>query len=160
MKTLKRIFAATLFVLVAGLVTVNLAQTDAMAKTPVASLNLSSSGLALRGYDPVAYFTAGKPVKGSSKITAKHAGGTYHFSSEANKKSFLASPAKYLPQYGGFCAYGTAAGYKVDGDPKVWNVVDGKLYLNINKSVDRAWDRKQSFYIKKADKSWTKIRNK
>ena len=103
MKTLKRLFAATLFVLVAGLVSVNLPQTDAMAKTPVASLNLSSSGLALRGYDPVAYFTAGKPVKGSSKITAKHAGGTYHFSSEANK---------------------------------------------------------QSFYIRKADKSWTKIRNK
>ena len=91
MKTLKRLFSATLFVLVAGLAAANLPQADAMAETPVASLNLSSSGLALRGYDPVAYFTAGKPVKGSDKITAKHAGGTYYFSSEGNKENFLAS---------------------------------------------------------------------
>lgn len=130
-----------------------------MAKTPVPSLNLSSSGLALRGYDPVAYFTQGKPVKGSSKITALHGGGKYHFSSEAHRTAFLANPSKYLPKYGGFCAYGTAANYKVDGDPEVWNIVDGKLYLNINRSVNRSWKRRTPHYIKQADAVWPKIKN-
>ena len=132
----------------------------AFAKTPVASLNLSSAGLALRGYDPVAYFQAGKPVKGSKDISLIHSGGTYYFSSDANRASFQSNPGKYLPQYGGFCSYGAASNYKVDGDPKVWNIVDGKLYLNINKSVDRSWDRRQGFYIKKANKNWTKIKDR
>ena len=137
-----------------------LASNVAHAKTPVPSLNLASSGLALRGYDPVAYFTAGKPVKGSKQHSLTHGGGTYYFSSAANKSAFEGNPGKYLPEYGGFCSYGAASNYKVDGDPKVWNIVDGKLYLNINKSIDKAWNRKQSFYIKQADKKWTKIKDR
>jgi YHS domain-containing protein len=133
---------------------------SALAKTPVASLNLSQSGLALRGYDPVAYFKAGKPVKGSKDIAVLHGGGTYYFSSQENKAAFQDNPKKYLPEYGGFCSYGAASNYKVDGDPKVWNIVDGKLYLNINKSIDRSWDRKRSFYIKKANKNWLKIKDR
>ena len=150
----------TAFLVAAFLAAAPLGDQSAMAKTPVPSLNLSQSGLALRGYDPVAYFTAGKPVKGSTDITLRHGGGTYHFSTEQNRNAFQSNPAKYLPQYGGFCSYGAAANYKVDGDPKVWNIVDGKLYLNINKSIDRSWDRRRGFYIKKANSNWPKIKDR
>jgi YHS domain-containing protein len=152
--------ALTVPLVAAVLLLAPMAAQPVLAKTPVASLNLSQSGLALRGYDPVAYFKVGKPVKGSKDIAVLHGGGTYYFLSEDNKAAFQSNPAKYLPEYGGFCSYGAAANYKVDGDPKVWNIVNGKLYLNINKSIDRAWDRKQSFYIKKADKNWPKIKDR
>ena len=143
----------------AALFTVTTLALSALANAGV-DTETDKNGVILAGYDAVAYFTQNAAVEGSSEFTAVHNDAIYRFSSAKNRDLFTANPSKYEPQYGGFCAYGTAAGYKVDGDPKVWNVVDGKLYLNINKSVDRAWDRKQSFYIKKADKSWTKIRNK
>ncbi|MEP1208910.1 MAG: YHS domain-containing (seleno)protein [Rhizobiaceae bacterium] len=158
MKTVKKHLTSILFVLIAGLMLAVMPQTSSQAKSPVADLNLSSSGLALRGYDPVSYFKAGKPVKGSKTISALHRGGTYRFASQENKDTFLANPGKYLPQYGGFCSYGAAASYKVDGDPNVWNIVGGKLYLNINRSVDRSWDRRRDHYIRKANKIWPKIR--
>jgi len=129
------------------------------AKSPVPSLNLSQSGLALRGYDPVAYFNAGKPVKGKSSISVSNAGATYRFSSQANKDLFLQNPTKYLPAYGGYCAYGTAVGAKVDGDPKVWSVVNGRLYLNINRSVDRTWKKAKGTYIRQANKAWPGLKN-
>ncbi len=160
MKIVKQCIAATFIILAASLLVVALPQSPVLAKSPVAELNLSSAGLALRGYDPVAYFKSGKPKIGKKAITAIHGGGTYRFSSEANREAFLAEPAKYLPQYGGFCAYGTAANYKVDGDPNVWKIVDNKLYLNINKSVGRSWESRQDHYIRKADKVWPKIRSK
>ncbi|MGI9364680.1 MAG: YHS domain-containing (seleno)protein [Rhizobiaceae bacterium] len=130
------------------------------AASPVPSLNLSKSGLALRGYDPVAYFNAGKPVKGDASITVKNGGAEYRFSSQENKALFVADPKKYLPEFGGFCAYGAAVNYKVDGDPKVWNIVDGKLYLNINRSVDKTWRGDKQTYISKANKNWTKLKNR
>lgn len=160
MKTLKQRLFATLFLLAASLMAATLPHSASMAQSPVAELNLSSAGLALRGYDPVAYFKVGKPVKGSKEIKTLHGGGEYRFSSQANKDTFLANPAKFLPQYGGFCAYGTASSYKVDGDPKVWKIVADKLYLNINRSVGRTWEGRQDHYIKKADKVWPKIRTK
>src|SRR5262245_10934456 len=89
-------------------------------------VNATVTGLALRGYDPVSYFTDNKPVMGDFTITAEHDGATYRFSSEAHKAMFEKDPAKYLPQYGGFCAFGTAQGYKVDGDPNVWKIVDNR----------------------------------
>ena len=131
-----------------------------VAASPVPSLNLSKSGLTLRGYDPVADFKAGKPVKGDASITVKNAGAEYRFSSQENKALFVANPAKYLPEYGGFCAYGAAVNYKVDGDPKVWNIVDGKLYLNINRSVDKTWSSDKKSYIKKANRNWTKLKDR
>ncbi len=158
MKTLIRRFIPTLALCVACLIFVALPQSSSLAKSPVAELNLSNSGLALRGYDPVSYFNSNKPIKGNKGFSALHGGGRYYFTSQENKDSFLANPAKYLPAYGGFCSYGAASSYKVDGDPNVWNIVDGKLYLNINKSIDRAWARKRDFYIRKADKIWPGIR--
>src|SRR5271168_3572377 len=111
--------AAAVALLTAAAVT-----TPAIAAGP--ELNATITGLALRGYDPVAYFTDGKPVPGDFTITARHEGATYRFASEDHKALFEKDPAKYLPQYGGFCAFGTAQGYKVDGDPNVWAIVEGK----------------------------------
>lgn len=134
--------------------------TFALAKSPIPSLNLSNAGLALRGYDPVAYFNVGKPVRGKRTIATKNGGARYQFSSEENKQEFLLNPGKYLPEYGGYCAYGTAVNNKVDGDPKVWRIVDGKLYLNINRSVERTWKRDTKGYIRKANKNWPRLRNR
>ncbi len=121
-------------------------------------LNLSRSGLALRGVDPISYFTVGAPQKGEKGISLNHKGGTYRFTSAANKKLFEANPEKYLPAFGGYCAYGTAVNTKVDGDPYVWHIVNDQLYLNITRSVDRVWRRNAPQYIKDANRNWTKIK--
>ncbi len=132
----------------------------AFAKSPIPSLNLSNAGLALRGYDPVAYFEVGKPVRGKRDISVSNGGARYLFSSTANKEQFLLDPDKYLPEYGGYCAYGTAVNNKVDGDPKVWRIVGGKLYLNINRSVERTWRKDPKGYIRKANRNWPRLRDR
>ena len=88
--------------------------------------NLDSSGLALKGYDPVAYFTEKKPLKGKVEFTAQHEGATYRFASAANRDAFAAAPQQYAPQYGGYCAFGVAGGYKAPIEPDAWTVADGK----------------------------------
>lgn len=123
-------------------------------------VNATVTGLALRGYDPVAYFTDGKPVMGDFTITAEHNGVTYRFASEKHKALFVKSPTKYLPQYGGFCAFGTAQGYKVDGDPNVWKIVDDKLYLNLAPPVAERWLADVLGHIKSADGNWPGIKDK
>jgi YHS domain-containing protein len=123
-------------------------------------INATITGLALRGYDPVAYFTDGKPVLGDFSITAQYEGATYRFASEAHKALFMKEPAKYIPQFGGFCAYGAAAGYKVDGDPTLWKIVDNKLYLNIAPPVAARWKQDIPGYIKAANEKWATIKDK
>ena len=122
--------------------------------------NLDSSGLALQGYDPVAYFTEQKPLRGKPDFTAQHEGATYRFASAANRDAFAAAPAKYAPQYGGYCAFGAASGYKAPIQPDAWTVVDGKLYLNYNQSVRRQWSSDIPGFIRKADANWPSIRSK
>ena len=124
----------------------------------VPELNLSRSGLALRGVDVVSYFVAGEPQKGREEFSVSHAGGTYWFTSQVNKDLFLSNPDKYLPAYGGYCSYGTAVNAKVDGDPYIWHIIDGRLYLNITRSVDRVWRRDIPGYINQADRNWPKIK--
>jgi YHS domain-containing protein len=123
-------------------------------------VNATITGLALRGYDPVAYFTDGKPVIGDYTITAQHDGATYRFASEDHKALFLKDPAKYLPEYGGFCAFGTAKGVKVDGDPTVWKIVDNKLYLNLAPAVATRWDQDIPGNIKTANEKWQVVKDK
>ncbi|MBV9135521.1 MAG: tat pathway signal sequence domain protein [Hyphomicrobiales bacterium] len=123
-------------------------------------INATITGLALRGYDPVAYFTDGKPVLGDFSITAQYEGATYRFASEEHKALFVKEPTKYLPQFGGFCAYGAAAGYKVDGDPNLWKIVDNKLYLNIAPPVAARWNQDVTGYIKTANEKWSAIKDK
>lgn len=118
----------------------------------------ASGGLGIKGYDPVAYFSGGAK-KGSSSISAKHDGVTYRFSSEANKAKFQSNPAKYLPAYGGYCAWGLSQGYKAPIDPQAFTVHGGKLYLNYSKSVRANWNKDRSGHIKTANMNWPKIKN-
>lgn len=114
-------------------------------------------GVAIRGYDPVAYFTQGAAVKGLPALAADYKGSTFHFSSPANRDAFKADAARYAPQYGGFCAFGTAGGYKAAIEPAAFTVVDGKLYLNYNRDVQRQWSRDIAGYVKSADRKWPEV---
>ena len=114
-------------------------------------------GVAIRGYDPVAYFTERKPLKGTSAYTAQHGGSVFHFASQGNRDAFVAAPARYAPQYNGFCAFGVAGGYKASIDPAAFTVVDGKLYLNYDQSIQRRWRGDIPGYVVKADKNWPTV---
>ena len=114
-------------------------------------------GAAIRGYDPVAYFTDGKPVKGSPEHQATYKGSTFHFRSKANRDAFAADPAKYAPQYGGFCAFGTAGGYKAATQPAAFTIVGDKLYLNYNADVQKKWSSDIPGYVRSADGKWPDV---
>ncbi|WP_375227334.1 YHS domain-containing (seleno)protein [Roseobacter sp. S98] len=136
------------------------AVTLAVATTALAAgpeLNASSTGLALQGYDPVAYFTQGEATKGSYKITTIHNDATYWFSSEEHKATFEANPDAYVPEYGGYCAFGAAMGFKFDGDPHHWKIVDGELYLNLSKDIQERWSTDIPGFIQQADNNWETI---
>ena len=115
------------------------------------------NGVALRGYDPVAYFADGQPVRGAAAYKAEYRGSTFHFASQANRDAFVADAAKYAPQYGGFCAYGAASGYKAAIDPAAFSVVDGKLYLNYDRTVQKEWKKDVPGFIAKANKNWPTV---
>ena len=119
------------------------------------------NGLAIKGYDPVAYFTTGKAVKGSKDQAVYSEGATYYFSSTANKELFKANPSKYLPEYGGWCAYAMGAkGEKVSIDPETFKIVGGKLYLFYNRfftNTLKDWNKDETNLKKNADANWTKI---
>jgi YHS domain-containing protein len=123
--------------------------------------NLSGSGLAIKGYDPVAYFTAGKAVKGDKNLAVFYEGITYYFSSTANKEAFKASPGKYEPAYGGWCAYAMGnTGEKVEIDPGTFKIVGGKLYLFYNKWLNNTlkdWNKAEASLKAAADANWKKF---
>ncbi|MGD1879131.1 MAG: YHS domain-containing (seleno)protein [Kiloniellaceae bacterium] len=116
-------------------------------------------GYAVHGYDVVAYFTEGKPVPGNDRFTATFDGATYRFASAEHRDVFVASPARYAPQFGGFCAFGTAMGRKFDGDPTAWAIVDDKLYLNLNRDVQVKWRENVPGFLKGANNNWPIIRS-
>jgi YHS domain-containing protein len=117
-------------------------------------------GKAIRGYDPVAYFTEQKPVAGNSSFVYKYQGADWYFATADNRDAFRANPEKYLPQYGGYCAYGTSRGYKAPTEADAWTIENGKLYLNYNQKVRTTWDQDRPGYIKKADANWKEIKDK
>lgn len=112
---------------------------------------------AIRGYDPVAYFTIGKPTRGSDQFTASWQGATYKFVSADNLELFKAEPAAYAPQYGGYCGYAVAKGATAGTVPEAWTIVDGKLYLNYSLSVRKRWQKDVSGHIKAADRNWPAV---
>lgn len=124
------------------------------------SINVDKAGIAIRGYDPVAYFTVGKPTMGEAKFSAKHDGATYHFATASNRDAFQKEPGKYAPQFGGFCAMGTVMERKFDGDPNFWKIVDGKLYLNVAEPVHNRWVTDIPGHIRQANQNWPKIKDK
>lgn len=113
---------------------------------------------ALSGFDAVSYFSQKEPVRGSGMHAYRHKGQDYLFANPENLAEFKKNPDKFLPQFGGYCAFGAAMGKKFHADPTVYSVVNGKLYLNLNKDVQMKWTEKQAQMIKDADKSWKEIR--
>ena len=114
-------------------------------------------GVAIKGYDPVAFFTEKQPVKGSPAYTAAYKGSVFHFVSPAHRDAFTTHPAKYAPQYHGFCAFGTAQGYKAATDPAAFTVVNNKLYFNYNKEVQKQWRANIPGLVAKANKHWPAV---
>ena len=123
-------------------------------------LNTDGDGLALRGFDAVAYFAVDNAVKGNAKYEYVWNGAKWLFSSEENMKMFQANPEAYAPQFGGYCSYAVSEGYTADGDPEAWKVVDGKLYLNYNKNVRQKWEQNQSERIEKGSANWKEFKKK
>ena len=117
-------------------------------------INTGSDGVAIEGYDPVAYFTRGEPVEGSDAFTATHDGATWRFSSADNRDAFLSDPERYAPQYGGFCAYAVAQGAIAPIDPRAFTVLDDRLYLNYSDQVRARWRNDADAYISKANENW------
>ena len=118
------------------------------------------SSLATGGYDPVSYFKAGVPRRGDARFTMTYKGATWRFASQANLDAFRSNPAAYAPQYGGYCAWAVSQGYTASGDPLVWNIVGGKLYLNYNKDVQANWSKDIPGHIVRADKNWPGVLSK
>ena len=133
-----------------------LAAPAANAEPPVYTGSFSDT--ALQGYDPVAYFEQGEAVKGSDDFTTEYIGATFKFASAADRDAFIADPAAYAPQYGGYCAWAMADGRYAKGDARYWRIVDGKLYLNYNAGIQKKWEKDVPGFISKADTHWTELR--
>jgi YHS domain-containing protein len=125
------------------------------------AVNVDAKGVALHGYDPVAYFTVGAPTVGQAKFSAKHNGMIFHFASAANRQQFEADPEKYIPQFGGFCTMGVSLEKKFDGDPHSWLIADdGKLYLNVNQDVHKKYLENVKGNNEAAYGNWPELKNK
>lgn len=114
----------------------------------------AENGIAIRGADPVAYFTEGAPVIGKAEFEYTWNNATWRFASAENRDEFASNPEQYAPQYGGFCAWAVSQGYTAPVDPEAWKIVDSKLYLNYSKGVQRRWERDISGNIAKANANW------
>ena len=121
-------------------------------------VNANGNDLAIKGYDTVSYFTKGKPTKGSDKFTAAYNGAIYQFSTADNRDLFQSEPSKYAPQYGGFCAFGVTMNKKFDTDPTAWHIRGDKLYLNLNKDVQKKWVTDIPGFIETAQINWVDIK--
>lgn len=132
-----------------------------LASTPLLAAEppvYSAGGqIAINGYDPVGYFTQGASVKGDAAFTSEHDGAIWQFASGENKAMFDADPAKYAPQYGGYCAWAVSKGYTASTDPDAWTVVDDKLYLNFSKAVRARWSIGRAGNIDRADANWPSV---
>lgn len=117
-------------------------------------LNLDRKGVAVQGYDVVAFFTDGKPVKGSASFTTARRGAIYQFASAEHKAAFDANPAKYEPQFGGYCAYGVSRGKLVEIDVDAFQIVDGRLLLQYSKGVRNDFNKDAAGNLKKAESNW------
>ena len=128
--------------------------------TPVFGQDVTHSTPGLSGYDPVSYFTNGAPERGSGYHVADYEGVTYAFASAEHKDMFEANPSKYAPAYGGWCAYGVAVGKKFVADPTVWKIVNGTLYVNLDRGIQSKWNKDIPGHIKTGDANWKEIKDK
>jgi YHS domain-containing protein len=149
----RSVLAATL-----ATATVMLATPASAAKDPIYTGRFSD--LALGGYDPVAYFTLGRPTEGSRRFASSWNGATWRFVSAEHKALFDADPTRYAPQYGGYCAYAVSEGYTASADPTAWRIVDGKLYVNYSHDVQKQWEQDIPGRITRADGHWPAVLEK
>jgi len=118
-------------------------------------VNVDKTGVAIQGYDPVAFFTDNKPVKGDQKFLAKHDGAIYFFASKEHKDLFKSDPAKYTPEFGGYCAYGVSRNKLVEIDVEAFQIMDGKLLLQYSKGVRDDFNEDAKGNLAKAHSNWT-----
>lgn len=116
------------------------------------------NGVAIQGYDPVAYFESNKAIEGKKECNTKYKEAIYYFSSENNKALFLKNPDKYVPQFGGFCAYGVSENHNSPTQPEAFTIVDDKLYLNYNLKVKEFWSKNRDARIIKANENWETLK--
>jgi YHS domain-containing protein len=127
----------------------------AIAAEPVYTATFSN--VAVSGYDPVAYFTDGRPVQGTAEFSTKWNGAEWHFASAAHRDAFIAEPTRYAPEFGGYCAWAVSQGYTAPADPTAWKIVDGKLYLNYDRDVAKKWEQDIPGNIASANAKWPAI---
>jgi YHS domain-containing protein len=116
--------------------------------------NLDHSGVAIQGYDPVAFFTDNRPVKGSAQFQSEYRGAKYYFISSEHKAAFDKEPAKYAPQFGGYCAYGASQGHKAPIKIEAWQIVNGRLLMQYDLGVKDDFNKDQQNNLSKADRNW------
>src|SRR5690242_21850637 len=136
------------------LLSLGIALLPVLAASAADPINKSGSGVAIKGYDAVAYFTDSKPVKGSPEFSHQWNGATWQFASAAHRDEFAKAPEKYAPQYGGYCAYGVSQNHTAPIDPEAWTVIEGKLYLNYSKGVKKTWSEAIPKHLEEANRNW------
>ena len=146
----KNIVLAALFAL--GIMALNTVAVSAAENTTA-----TVHGVAIRGYDPVAYFTEGQAVKGSRAYAYNWNEASWHFSKSEHRDLFAADPERYAPQFGGHCANGLSKGKLVAADPEEWTIVDGKLYMNYNRPARDDWRAHKAVMIERAESNWAGV---
>jgi YHS domain-containing protein len=126
----------------------------------VRAVNTNDAGLAVKGFDTVAYFSAEKAIEGNPQFAFVWNGAKWYFSSVENLEKFKAAPERFAPQFGGYCSYAVSHGYTADADPQAWKIVDGRLYLNYNQQVREMWEREEPKLIEEGAKNWTEFQKK
>lgn len=126
----------------------------------VEAINTDPAGLAVRGYDAVAFFVEEGAVRGNPVFEFTWNGAKWLFATSENLEKFKADPTAYAPQFGGYCSYAVSHGYTADGDPQAWKIVNGKLYLNYNQEAKESWEKEQDKFIKDGEKNWTEFQSK
>lgn len=127
------------------------------AAAPVDPVNKNNSGVAIKGYDPVAYFEQQQPVKGSPAFTHVWMKSVWQFASAEHRDKFAADPEKYAPQFGGYCAYAVSEGHTASIDPEAWKIIEGKLYLNYSKGVQKKWEQNAPARIEQGNRNWPSL---
>ena len=123
-------------------------------------INTTAENVAVKGFDTVAFFTAERAVEGNPQYSFIWNGAKWYFSSAENMEKFKAAPDAYAPQFGGYCAWAVSKGYTADGDPNVWKIVDGKLYLNYNQQVKEKWEADEQQRIEEGKRNWEEFKKK
>jgi hypothetical protein len=125
---------------------------------PAAAMEVNADGgIAVRGTDVVAYFVEGRPFAGRAEFAHAWRGATWRFATAGNRDRFVADPERYAPAYGGFCAYAVSEGYTAPIDPAAWRIVDGRLFLNYDRSVQRRWERDIPGRVARGDANWPRL---